>query len=85
MSPNGSVRFRAMSVMTKLKSESYKEVCLERFVEMMDSEPYKVKVGLLYRFEKEEVMHNPKVRYIFDKGKVDSHYWVRTAANRFGI
>ena len=52
---------------------------------MMDSEPYKVKVGLLYRFDKEEVMHNPKVRYIFDKGKVDSHYWVRTAANRFGI
>ena len=85
MSPNGSVRFRAMSVMTKIKSKSYKEVCLERFVEMMDSEPYKVKVGLLYRFEKEEVMHNPKVRYIFDKGKVDSHYWVRTAANRFGI
>jgi hypothetical protein len=48
----------------------------------MDDEDYKGKVGVLYRL-KEEELKNPKVKYIFEKGKADTHYWVRVAANRF--
>ena len=48
----------------------------------MDDEDYKGKVGLLYRLNKEDLV-STKVQYIFDKGKADTHYWVRVAANRF--
>lgn len=82
-SSNNDTRFRAMSILIKYKNPKYQEVCMERFVEIMDSESYKVKVGLLYRFNEED-LDNPKVRYIFDKGRTDTHYWVRIAANRFG-
>ena len=49
-------------------------------VEMIDNEPYKNKVGMLYRLRYDN-LDDPKVKYIFDKGKSDSHYWVRVAAN----
>lgn len=81
-SSNSDVRFRSMSVMSKISEQKYRELCLERFVNIMDEEDYKGKVGLLYRL-KEEDLENPKVQFIFDKGKADSHYWVRVAANRF--
>lgn len=79
---NTDVRFHAMSVLSRIRTEKYREVCLERFVSIMDNEDYKGKVGLLYRLEESD-LKNSKVQYIFQKGKTDSHYWVRTAANRF--
>lgn len=81
-SKNSDIRFRSMSVMTKIHESKYRQICLERFVNIMDDEDYKGKVGLLYRL-KEEELEDSKVKYIFDKGKVDTHYWVRVAANRF--
>ena len=79
---NSDIRFRAMSVLSKIKESEHREICLSRFVEMMDNEPYKSKVGLLYRLGKDD-LENPKVKFIFDKGRTDTHYWVRVAANRF--
>ena len=81
-SKNSDIRFRSMSVMAKIHEPKYREICLERFVNIMDDEDYKGKVGVLYRL-KEEELKNPKVKYIFEKGKADTHYWVRVAANRF--
>ena len=81
-SEDSDVRFRSISTMTKIKEKTYIEICLDRFIEIMESEPYLCKVGLLYRF-KENDLKNTKVKYIFDLGKVDNHYWVRHAANRF--
>ncbi len=81
-SKNSDIRFRSMSVMTKIYESKYRQICLERFVNIMDDADYKVKVGLLYRL-KEEELEDSKVKFIFDKGKVDTHYWVRVAANRF--
>ncbi len=42
----------------------------------------KEKVGLLYQLSEED-MNDSKVRYIFEKGRTDTHYWVRMAATRF--
>ena len=81
-SKNSDIRFHSMSVMTKIYEPKYRQICLERFVNIMDDEDYKGKVGLLYRL-KEEELGDSKVKYIFDKGRVDTHYWVRVAANRF--
>ena len=81
-SDNSDIRFRSMSVMAKISERKYREICLERFVAIMDDEDYKGKVGLLYRLNKEDLV-STKVQYIFDKGKADTHYWVRVAANRF--
>ena len=77
---NYNVRFYAMSVLIKLLSSSYRQSCLERLVEMIDNEPYINKVGMLYRL-KSENLDDSKIKYIFEKGKSDSHYWVRVAAN----
>ena len=71
-----------MSVLTKNRVPKYREICFERFVDIMDNEDYKGKVGLLYRLKKED-LKNPKVKYVFEKGKIDNHFWVRVAANRF--
>lgn len=79
-SDNYDVRFCAMSVLIKFLVSSYRQLCLERLVEMIDNEPYKNKVGMLYRLRYDN-LDDPKVKYIFDKGKSDSHYWVRVAAN----
>ncbi len=49
--------------------------------EMIDEEPYQNKVGMLSRLEKED-LEDPKIKYIFDKGKSDAHYWVRMTAER---
>ena len=81
-SDNSDVRIRSIIVMAKISEAKYKEICLERFVTIMDNADYKGKVGLLYHFKKED-LSNPTVRFIFDKGKVDTHYWVRVASNRF--
>ena len=43
---------------------------------MMDYEPYLIKVGMLYRI-KEDDKNDAKIKFIFEKGKNDSHYWVR--------
>lgn len=79
---NSDVRYHSMSVMSKVYKAKYREIVLDRFVSIMDDEDYRGKVGLLYRLNKEDIT-NPKVKYIIDKGKVDNHYWVRVAANRF--
>lgn len=55
---------------------------MKRFVDIMDDEAYKGKVGLLYQLSEED-MNDSKVRYIFEKGRTDTHYWVRMAATRF--
>ena len=81
-SEDSDVRFRSISTMTKIKEKTYIEICLDRFIEIMESEPYLCKVGLLYRFDEND-LKNTKVKYIFDLGKVDNYYWVRHAANRF--
>ena len=49
-SEDSDVRFRSISTMTKIKEKTYIEICLDRFIEIMESEPYLCKVGLLYRF-----------------------------------
>lgn len=79
-SMNYDVRFCAMAVLTKMVNDNYRTLCLERFVEMMDNEPYKGKVGLLYRLKNEDIT-DAKVKFIFDKGKNDSHFWVRKVAS----
>ena len=79
---NADVRYHAISVMAKISKAKYREIVLDRFVNIMDDEDYRGKVGLLYRLNREDI-RIPKVKYIFDKGKVDNHYWVRVAANRF--
>ena len=79
-SMNCDVRFCAMAVLTKIANDNYRTLCLERFVEMMDNEPYKGKVGLLYRLKNEDLT-DAKVKFIFDKGKNDSHFWVRKVAS----
>ena len=77
---NYDLRFQAMSAMTKMLGSDYKQLCLERFVEMIDNEPYQNKVGMLYRL-KPYYANDPKVKFIFEKGKSDSHYWVRRVAS----
>lgn len=78
---NYEIRFWAMVVLTRLLSGSYRQLCLERLVEMIDEEPYQNKVGMLSRLEKDD-LEDPKIKYIFDKGKSDAHYWVRLVAER---
>ena len=73
---NVDLRFYAMSALSKMLGSVYREQCLDRFVEMMDYEPYLIKVGLLYRISDDD-KNDTKIKYIFDKGKNDSHYWVR--------
>lgn len=77
---NYDIRFCAMTVLMRLLNTDYRQLCLERFVEMIDNEPYKNKVGMLYRL-KEYDTNDAKVQFIFEKGKSDSHYWVRKVAN----
>lgn len=79
-SENCDVRFYAMSALVKMMNEKHRQICLERFVEMMDNEPFKGKVGLLYRLKKED-LSDPKIKFIFDKGINDSHFWVRKVAS----
>ena len=76
---NYDVRFYAMSALVKIMNYTERQLCLERFVEMMDNEPYKGKVGLLYRLRDEDIS-DPKVRFILDKGVNDSHFWVKKVA-----
>lgn len=78
-SENVDVRFYAMSLLVKMLNGNHRSACLNRLVEIMDNEAYKGKVGLLYRLRKENI-DDAKVKYIFEKGKNDSHYWVRKAA-----
>lgn len=78
-SNNCDERFMAMSVLIKLLGSKYRQMCLTRLVEMIDTEPYKNKVGMLYRL-KETDTQDSKIQYIFDKGIADSHYWVRKVA-----
>lgn len=78
---NYEIRFWAMAVLTRLLNGSYRQLCLERLVEMIDEEPYQNKVGMLSRLEKED-MKDQKIKYIFDKGKSDAHYWVRMIAEK---
>lgn len=73
------VRFYAMSLLVKLINGNHRSLCLNRLVEIMDNEAYKGKVGLLYRLKKAN-LDDAKVEYIFEKGKNDSHYWVRKVA-----
>lgn len=75
------IRFWAMAVLTRLLSGSYRQLCLERLVEMIDEEPYQNKVGMLSRLEKDD-LKDSKIKYIFDKGKSDAHYWVRFVAEK---
>ena len=81
-SSNSNIRFRAVAALTKVKNALYSELCLEKFSEIMDKGSYQVKVGILCRFKKED-LNNPAIRYLFDRGKTDTHYWVRTIAKRF--
>ena len=78
-SNNCDERFMAMTVLVKLLGSKYRQMCLTRLVEMIDTEPYKNKVGMLYRL-KETDIQDSKIQYIFDKGIADSHYWVRKVA-----
>lgn len=78
-SDNYDERFRAMLVLIKLLDSKYRQMCLKRFVEMIDTEPYINKVGLLARLKRTD-LEDSKIQYILDKGVVDSHYWVRKVA-----
>ncbi len=78
---NYEVRFWAMTVLTRLLSGPYRQLCLKRLVEMMDEEPYQNKVGMLSRLEKDD-LEDKKIKYIFNKGKSDAHYWVRMVAKK---
>ncbi len=78
---NYEIRFWAMVVLTRLLNGPYRKLCLERLVEMIDEEPYQNKVGMLSRLEKDN-LGDPKIKYIFDKGKSDAHYWVRIVAEK---
>lgn len=78
---NYEIRFWAMVVLTRLLNGSYRQLCLERLVEMIDEESYQNKVGMLSRLEKEN-LEDQKIKYIFDKGKSDAHYWVRMVAEK---
>ena len=49
-------------------------------MEMMDYESYSIKVGVLYRL-KENSMNDSTIRFIFEKGKNDNHFWVRHVSN----
>ena len=75
-SSNADLEFYAMSALSKMLDSIYREQCLDRFVEMMDYEPYLIKVGMLYRI-KEDNSNDAKIKFILEKGKNDSHYWVR--------
>ena len=81
-SNNCDERFMAMTVLIKLLGSKYREMCLTQLVEMIDTEPYKNKVGMLSRL-KETDLQDSKIQYIFDKGIADSHYWVRKVALSF--
>ncbi len=78
-SNNCDERFMTMTVLIKLLGSKYREICLTRLVEMIDTEPYNNKVQMLYRL-KETDIQDSKIQYIFDKGVADSHYWVRKVA-----
>lgn len=78
---NYEIRFWAMAVLTRLLNGPYRKLCLERLVEMIDEEPYQNKVGMLSRL-KNDNLEDPKIKYIFDKGKSDAHYWVRIVAEK---
>lgn len=78
---NYEIRFWAMVVLTRLLNGTFRKLCLERLAEMIDEEPYQNKVGMLSRLEMDD-LDDPKIKYIFDKGKSDAHYWVRIAAEK---
>ena len=80
-SMNVDLEFCAMSALSKMLDSDYREQCLDRFVEMMDYEPYMIKVGLLYRISQDD-KNDARIKYIFEKGKADSHYWVRHVSNQ---
>lgn len=80
-STNADLEFYAMSALSKMLDSTFRDRCLDRFVEMMDYEPYLVKVGMLYRISEVD-KNDMKIKYIFEKGKNDSHYWVRHVSNK---
>jgi len=79
-SMNLELKFHAMAALTKMLNDDFREHCLDRFVEMMDYEAYSIKVGMLYRLKGANV-NDSKIRYIFEKGKNDTHFWVRKISN----
>lgn len=66
---NYEIRFWAMVVLTRLLNGSYRQLCLERLIEMIDEEPYQNKVGMLSRLGKED-LEDQKIKYILIKVKV---------------
>ena len=78
---NSELKFSAMANLTRMIKGAYRKQCLDRFIEMMDYESYMIKVGLLYRLSEED-KNDSKIKYIFEKGKNDSHFWIRHVSNK---
>ena len=65
--------------LTKQSSE-YQDAVLNRLLEAMNHETYKVKVQILRQIRKMD-LNDPKVQFLFSKARVDNHYLVRKEAN----
>lgn len=75
-------RFHAGITLLSLLETDYREIILKRISNMMNGDTYENKVSLLSRLGKRKIK-DEMVQYIFQKGKVDNHFWVRQIAKRY--
>lgn len=75
-------RFHAGITLLSLLDTDYRELILKRISAMMNGDTYENKVALLSRLGKKDIK-DEMIQYIFQKGKVDNHFWVRQIANRY--
>ena len=59
------------------QNPTYSTLVLNRLSQAMDGEVYENKVGILSRIDEE---NSDLTKYIFEKGKADNHFWVRSIA-----
>lgn len=59
------------------QNPTYSTLVLNRLSQAMDGEVYENKVGILSRIDEES---SDLTKYIFEKGKADNHFWVRSIA-----
>lgn len=81
-SNNSEIQFMIAVIYSHLGKTKMEVKALNRLVIMMDGCSYKAKVGAISRLKNNSV-DGEIAEYIYQKGRVDSHYWVRQVTNGF--
>lgn len=78
---NSEIQFMIAVIYSYLGRTKMETKALNRLVIMLDDCSYKAKVGAISRLKSNKV-NGEIAEYIYQKGRVDNHYWVRKVTNR---